>query len=154
MLNKRGTRPDLCGIPLLSRFNLLRGPLPAMRMKLRLPSSFMMKDNMCLSGRWRRSLQLRPRCQTVSKAAIRSANTACLLFCWETVHNSVICKKRRKLSGWDKGHENGGNVHLVINTQLHLGLGTHLFVKVSQPVYNEGTFSVFDSNCHQTNYQS
>jgi len=31
---------------------------------------------------------------------------------------------------------------------VFVGLGTHLFVKVSRPGDSNGTFSVFESSCH------
>jgi len=33
--------------------------------------------------------------------------------------------------------------------KLSLGIGTHLFVKVSRPVDGVGTFLVFESSCHR-----
>jgi len=42
MLNKMGARAEPYGTPFLRRHNLLRGPLPVVRVKLRLRTSSMM----------------------------------------------------------------------------------------------------------------
>jgi len=81
MLNKSGARTDPCGTPFLRRRNLLLGPLPMVRVKLRLRTSSMMNDTMCLSGR---------RCRSAVEAAMPNSivgcckvdkHSACLLFC-------------------------------------------------------------------------
>ena len=54
------------GTPFLRRRNLFHLPFPAVRVKLRLPTISMIMQTMCLSGGSRSSLQVRPRCHTVS----------------------------------------------------------------------------------------
>ena len=65
-VKKEGARTDPCGTPFFRRRNLLCAPLPVVRVKLRLRTSSIIKERICLSGSVRKSLQVRPRCHTVS----------------------------------------------------------------------------------------
>ena len=64
----------------MRRRNLLLLAFPVTRVKKCLPNISMIMWTMCLSCSNRSSLQVRPRCHTVSQAAVRSANTAPVFF--------------------------------------------------------------------------
>ena len=66
MLKRRGAKTDPCGRPFRKRRNLLRLLSPMERVKLLFRISSIIIWIMCLSGTSLSSLQVRPRCQTVS----------------------------------------------------------------------------------------
>ena len=80
MLKRRGAKTDPCGKPFFRHQSLLGLLSSVVRMKLLFRTSSMIIRVMCLSGRSLSSLQVRPRCQTVSSAAVRSINTAPAFF--------------------------------------------------------------------------
>ena len=75
------------------RRNLLRLLSPVVRVKLLFRTSSMITRTMCLSGRNLSSLQVRPQCQTVSYAAVRSTNTAPAFFL-ASKESSMFCVSR------------------------------------------------------------
>ena len=80
MLKRRGAKIDPCRRPFFRRWILLGLLSPVVRVELLFRTSSMIIWIMCLSGRSLSSLQMRPRCQTVSQAAVRSTNTARAFF--------------------------------------------------------------------------
>ena len=85
-LTRRGANTDPWETTFLRRLNLLLGPVPVVRVKLRLRLSSMVRFTMCLSGTKRNSLQVRPRSHTAPYTAVRLTNTATsLLFGREAI---------------------------------------------------------------------
>ena len=80
MLNRREAKTDPWGTLFLRRSSLLCLLSPVVRVKLRFQTSSMIILTMCLSGISLSSMQVRPRCQTVSYAAVRLTNTAPAFF--------------------------------------------------------------------------
>jgi len=80
-LNSRGARTDPCGTPLLRRRNLLLWLFLVVRLRLRLPTISIIMWIMCLPGRNRRSLQVRPRCHTVSWGSGNDDSGQYSIFC-------------------------------------------------------------------------
>ena len=76
IINKRGTRTNPCDRPFSRRRKLLWLSQPVVGVKLRLQTSFMIIEILRLSGRRCITMQVRPRCHTVSQAAVKSTNTA------------------------------------------------------------------------------
>jgi len=66
MWKRRGAKTDSFGKLFLRCRNLLHLLLLVIRVRLRLPTISMIMRTMCLSGRNRSNLQVRPRCHTVS----------------------------------------------------------------------------------------
>ena len=66
MFKRRGAKIDVCGTPFLSRRSLLGLLSPMVRIEFLFRTSSMIIRTMCLSGRSLSSLQVRPRCHTVS----------------------------------------------------------------------------------------
>jgi len=58
MFKRRGASPDPCRTPILRLGNLSHLPLVVERVKLQLPTSSMVKQNMRLSGRNHSNLQV------------------------------------------------------------------------------------------------
>ena len=74
-VEEQGASTEPWGTPFLSCLGLLRWPSLMWRVNLRFLSISIMKLTMCRSGISCRSLRWRPRCQTVSYAAVRSSRT-------------------------------------------------------------------------------
>ena len=80
MLKRKGANTDPSRTLFFRSLNLLLGPVPVVRVNLRLRKSTIKRFTMCLSGTNRNSLQMRPRCHTGSYAAVTSTNIAPAFF--------------------------------------------------------------------------